>query len=139
MSVYQRENLGNRPWINHILFLVEKSLANINCLFACMSAEGEENTRVDRRVIGVEELESDVSFLNIFYATIFLDKRPLFYKKIFFYKGWPKDNRSRGIRICDHFFEIVSVNSLLIVQKWNFYEKELSESADERYLYLFWS
>ena len=28
------------------------------------------------------------------------------------------------------------INSLLIVQRHNFYEKELSESSDERYLYL---
>jgi hypothetical protein len=88
-----------------------------------MSAEGQKNIRV----IGVEELESDVSFVKFFYGTIF-------YKKYFFYKGRPEGNGGRGIRICDHFFEIVSVNSLLIVQKWNFYEKELSESADERYL-----
>jgi hypothetical protein len=50
----------------YILFLVEKSLANINCLLACliacMSAEGQKNIRVDRRVIGVEELEYEVSF-----------------------------------------------------------------------------
>jgi hypothetical protein len=70
-----------------ILFLVEKSLANINCLFAYMSTEGQKKIRVDRRVIGVEELESDVSFLKFFYGTIFLDKGPLFYKKYFFYKG----------------------------------------------------
>jgi hypothetical protein len=29
-------------------------------------------------------------------------------------------------------FEIVSINSLLIVQRYHFYEKELSESSDER-------
>jgi hypothetical protein len=52
-----------------------------------MSAEGQKNIRVDRRVIGVEELESDVSFLKYFYGTILLDKGPLFYKKYFFYKG----------------------------------------------------
>jgi hypothetical protein len=33
-------------------------------------------------------------------------------------------------------FEMVSVNSLLIVQKHDFQEKELSESLDERYLFL---
>jgi hypothetical protein len=31
-------------------------------------------------------------------------------------------------------FEIVSINSLLIVPRYHFYEKELSESSDERYL-----
>ncbi len=31
-------------------------------------------------------------------------------------------------------FEIVLIDSLLIVQKYHFYEKELSESLDERYL-----
>jgi hypothetical protein len=54
------------------------------CLLACMSAEGQKNIRVDRRVIGVEELEYEVSFLKLFYGTIFLDKGPLFYKKIIF-------------------------------------------------------
>jgi hypothetical protein len=67
-----------------VLFLVEKSLANINCLFACMSAEGQKNIRVDRGVIEVEELEYEVSFFKFFYGTIFLDKGPLFYKKYFF-------------------------------------------------------
>jgi hypothetical protein len=32
-------------------------------------------------------------------------------------------------------FEIVSINSLLIVPRYHFYEKELSESSDERYLF----
>jgi hypothetical protein len=32
-------------------------------------------------------------------------------------------------------FEIVSINSLLIVQRYHFHEKELSESLDERYLF----
>ncbi len=32
-------------------------------------------------------------------------------------------------------FEIVSITSLLIVLKYHFYEKELSESSDERYLF----
>jgi hypothetical protein len=71
-----------------VLFLVEKSLANINCLLACllacMSAEGQKNIRVDRRVIGVEELEYEVSFLKFFYGTIFFDNGPFFYKKIIF-------------------------------------------------------
>jgi hypothetical protein len=53
-----------------ILFLVEKSLANKNCLLACLlaclSAEGQKNIRVDRRVIRVEEFESDVIFLKFF-------------------------------------------------------------------------
>jgi len=31
-------------------------------------------------------------------------------------------------------FEIVLINSLLIVPGYHFYEKELSESSDERYL-----
>ncbi len=31
-------------------------------------------------------------------------------------------------------FEIVSINSLLIVARYHFYEKELSEFSDERYL-----
>jgi hypothetical protein len=48
-----------------------------------------------------------------------------------------KGNWGRGIRICDQFFEILSINSLLIVQKSNFYEKELSESTDERYLSIY--
>ncbi len=34
-------------------------------------------------------------------------------------------------------FEIVSINNLLIVPRYHFYEKELSESSDERYLYIF--
>jgi hypothetical protein len=32
-------------------------------------------------------------------------------------------------------FEIVLINSLLMVQKYHLYEKELSESPDERYLF----
>jgi hypothetical protein len=32
-------------------------------------------------------------------------------------------------------FELVQINNLLRVQKEHFYEKELSESADERYLF----
>ncbi len=32
--------------------------------------------------------------------------------------------------------EIVSVNSLLIVQRYHFYAKELSEFYDERYLFI---
>jgi hypothetical protein len=40
--------------------------------------------RVDRRVIRVEELESDVSFLKFFFGSSFLHKGPLFYKRIFF-------------------------------------------------------
>ncbi len=38
---------------------------------------------VDRRVIGVEEHESDVSFLKLFSSTIFLDKGPFFCEKVF--------------------------------------------------------
>ncbi len=34
-------------------------------------------------------------------------------------------------------FEIVSINNLLIVPRYHFYEKERSESSDERYLYIF--
>jgi hypothetical protein len=32
-------------------------------------------------------------------------------------------------------FEIVGVNNLLRIQKQQFYEKELSESTDKRYLF----
>ena len=61
--------------INHnILFLVEKSLANINCLLACLSVrKGQKNIdferyrevpiRVDRRVFDIEELEYKVRSL----------------------------------------------------------------------------
>ena len=35
----------------NILFLVEKSLANINCLIAYVFAEGQKNIRVHRRII----------------------------------------------------------------------------------------
>jgi hypothetical protein len=98
---------------NFILFLVEKSLARINCLFdwlidwlidwLCVRT-GQKNItivfiRVDRRVIGIEELESDVSFVKFFSDQFFYTKNHFFYKKIFFYKGWPKGNRDRGTRI----------------------------------------
>jgi hypothetical protein len=43
--------------------------------------------RVDRRVIGVEELESDVNFLKFFSDRFFYTKDRFFYKKFFFYKG----------------------------------------------------
>ncbi len=38
----------------YILFLVEKSLANINCLLACLLVcpQGQKNISVDRKVIG---------------------------------------------------------------------------------------
>ncbi len=43
--------------------------------------------RVDRRVIGVEELESDVSFYKIFFGSIFYTKDHTFYRINFFNKG----------------------------------------------------
>jgi hypothetical protein len=49
-----------------------------------MSAEGQKNIMVDRRVVGVEELESGVTFLKIFYGTIFFRQRTIFLQKIFF-------------------------------------------------------
>ncbi len=52
--------------VDLVLFLVEKSLTNINCLLACLLAcvsAGSKNIRVDRRVIGVEEFKSNVSFI----------------------------------------------------------------------------
>ncbi len=36
-------------------------------LLACVSAEGQKNIRVDRRVIGDEEFKSDVSFYYLWY------------------------------------------------------------------------
>jgi hypothetical protein len=60
--------------LTFILFLVEKSLANINCLLACLSVrKGQKNIdferyhevpiRVDRRVSDIEELEYEVRSL----------------------------------------------------------------------------
>ncbi len=82
-----------------VLFLVEKSPVNINCLIACLidcvsaphwsieelgkDRKGIFSIRVDRRVIRVEELESGVSLLNFFFGSIFLHKGLLFYKEIF--------------------------------------------------------
>jgi len=40
--------------------------------------------RVDRRVIGVEEHESDVSFLKFFFSTTFLHKGTFFCEKNIF-------------------------------------------------------
>ncbi len=63
------------PRLYHlVLFLVEKSLANINCLLACLSVrKGQKNIdferyhevpiRVDRRVFDIEKLESVVRSL----------------------------------------------------------------------------
>jgi hypothetical protein len=45
------------------------------------------HVRVDRRIIGVEELESGVSFLKFFLGQFFYTKDHFFYKKNFFYKG----------------------------------------------------
>ncbi len=67
------------------------------CVFASRSKEHHISRRVllviDRWnlvgswVIRVEKLESDVSFLNFLFGSIFLHKGTLFYKKTFFYKG----------------------------------------------------
>ena len=80
--------------ISTILFLVEKSPVNINCLFDCLSVRRVKKTlkidfsvRVNRRVIGVEELESDLSFFKYFFGLIFYTKDHFFTKKYFFYKG----------------------------------------------------
>jgi hypothetical protein len=53
---------------------------------------------VDRRVIGVEELESDVSFLK-FFRIDFFHKGPFFYEKKFFLLSLIKGNQDRGTRI----------------------------------------
>ena len=43
--------------------------------------------RVDRRVIGVKESESGVSFLKFFFGSIFYTKDHFFYEKNVGYKG----------------------------------------------------
>jgi hypothetical protein len=87
-------------------------------------------------VIGVEKSESVISFSK-FFCDWFFNTKDMSFTKIFFsLVKFNQGNRGRGIQIWGHFFEILSINSLLIVQKSSFYEKELSESAEERYLYL---
>ena len=84
-----------------VLFLVEKSLRRINCLLACLLAclcvrtsligpriMWKQNrlfsVKLDRRVIEIEELESDVSFLNFFPIDFFTQRNTFFTKKNFF-------------------------------------------------------
>ncbi len=45
-----------------------------------------------------------------------------------------KENLSKKRTIL--LFEIVSINGFLIVPRYHFYEKELSEFLDERYLFI---
>ena len=57
------------------------------CLLACVSAGSKEHRlvtifiRVDRRVIGVKESESSVSFLKFFFGSVFYTKDHFFYEK----------------------------------------------------------
>ena len=85
----RRELRSFHPFI--VLFLVEKSLTNINCLIACLYVRRVKKhrlvtffIRVDRRVIRVEESEYVVSFFKFLFGSIFLHKGPLFLRKIFF-------------------------------------------------------
>jgi hypothetical protein len=74
-------------------------------LLACVSAGSKKTSKSDLQkktyleVFWCEESESDVSFLVFFYHSFFYTKDHFFYKKNIFYKGWPKGNRGRGIRI----------------------------------------
>ena len=59
------------------------------CLLACVSAGSKKHRlvtifiRVDRRVIGVEEFESGVSFLKFFLDRFFTQRTTFFTKKMF--------------------------------------------------------
>ena len=91
--------------------------------------------RVDRRVIGVKELESEVPLLGP-PGGRGADRgvmKPIDIE--FSVKVFPGGISTWGIRIRGQCFGS-HLAKFLIPQKHNFYEKELSESSDERYLYL---
>jgi len=65
---------------------------------------------IDRRVIEVDELESEVSFLKLFQGSLFLHNDSLFHKKIFFLRGLTEGSRGSGN---NWFFSEILLNSFI--------------------------
>jgi hypothetical protein len=100
-----------------VLFLVEKSLAGINCLFACLlvcpqftdwsknnvKTKGITFHKTRPKVIEGEESESEVSFFQYLFFNHFFIKK-FFFR--FFLKNLTKGNWGWGIWIRGQFFSV---------------------------------